>query len=278
MAKQKGTKLNRLEKELPEGLLVDSAWLTRHGYSTALRTQYVRAGWLEQPTRGVYRRPRGAPSWQSVVVSLQTLLNRHLSIGGRTAIELHGFAHYLSQSVKEVYLYGPQHPPHWLAKLPLEARFTYRNDHRLFGDLPFPRMNLTENQKLPDAGDLGGAHFTFQTWGQWDWPFLLSTPERALLELLDELPKHESFYQVDKFVEGLTNLSPRRMQTLLAECRSVKVKRLFFFFARRHRHVWLKQIKEESVTLGAGKRMLVRGGRLDPKYQITVPEDLDAHQ
>jgi hypothetical protein len=28
--------------------------------------------------------------------------------------------------------------------------------------------------------------------------------------------------------------------------------------------------------LGKGKRMLVKGGRLDPKYLITVPEDLSA--
>jgi hypothetical protein len=32
----------------------------------------------------------------------------------------------------------------------------------------------------------------------------------------------------------------------------------------------------KRVNLGKGKRMLVRGGRLDPVYQITVPEALDA--
>jgi hypothetical protein len=106
----------------------------------------------------------------------------------------------------------------------------------------------------------------------------LSTPERAVFELLDELPGRESFHQVDKLFEGLPNLSPRRLQKLLADCRNVKVKRLFFFFADRHQHAWAKRIIKDSVDLGKGKRMLVKGGRFDSIYQITVPEDLDAVQ
>lgn len=96
-----------------------------------------------------------------------------------------------------------------------------------------------------------------------------------MLELLDELPDRESFHQVDKLMEGLTNLSPRKLQKLLTDCRNVKVKRLFFFFADRHRHAWLKRLKKEEIYLGKGKRMLVKGGKLDAKYQITVPEDLN---
>jgi hypothetical protein len=68
------------------------------------------------------------------------------------------------------------------------------------------------------------------------------------------------------------------LQKLLAECHSVKVKRLFFYFADRHSHAWLKRLDREAVDLGEGKRMLVRGGRLDKTYQITVPGDLDAVQ
>ena len=74
MAKQNQGKLNYLERILPEGLLVDAAWLGKRGYSTSLRSQYVSAGWLQQPARQVYRRPRGPLGWQQVVISLQTLL------------------------------------------------------------------------------------------------------------------------------------------------------------------------------------------------------------
>ena len=106
----------------------------------------------------------------------------------------------------------------------------------------------------------------------------VSTPERAVLELLDELPQHESFDQVDVLMEGLSDLAPRRLQKLLVRCRSVKVKRLFFFFADRHRHAWLKHVDRTAIDLGSGKRMLVKDGRYDPTYEITVPKELaEAH-
>ena len=114
MAEQVGRKLNQLGRLLPEGLLVDAAWLSQRGYSTSLRSQYVAAGWLAQPTRQVYQRPRGSLSWQQVVISLQTLLERNLIVGGRSALELKGFAHYLAHEKKEVHLYGPKRPPSWL--------------------------------------------------------------------------------------------------------------------------------------------------------------------
>jgi hypothetical protein len=105
-------------------------------------------------------------------------------------------------------------------------------------------------------------------------PIRYSTKERAILELLDELPERESFHQVDALMEGLSDLSPRRLQTLLEACTSVKVKRLFLFFADRHRHAWRSRLDVSRIDLGSGKRVLVKGGKLDPNYYITVPSDL----
>ena len=273
--------INQLERELPEGLLVDTTWFNDRGYSRQLLNHYVTAGWLEQPTRGVYRRPRGSISWQQAVISLQTLLAYPLIVGGRTALELQGYAHYLPRTATEVHLYGPKPPPNWLYKLPVDVRFIYHNDRRLFRDgqvrarqMTSPSLAVVTDKAA--ASERGDAGFVVQPWGQWDWPLTLSTPERAVLELLDELPAREGFEHVDKFIEGLANLSPRRLQTLLANCTSVKVKRLFFFFADRHRHAWLKRLKRDEIDFGTGKRSLVKGGRLDPTYQITVPGDLHA--
>ena len=50
---------------------------------------------------------------------------------------------------------------------------------------------------------------------------------------------------------------------------------IVFFFADRHAHTWLKRIDRNKISLGSGKRMLVRGGRYEAKYMITVPSDLD---
>jgi Transcriptional regulator, AbiEi antitoxin, Type IV TA system/Transcriptional regulator, AbiEi antitoxin N-terminal domain len=278
MAKRNEGKLNYLEHQLPEGLLVDAAWLTKKGYSTSLRSQYVTAGWLEQPARQVYRRPRGSLRWQQVVVSLQMLLGYPLTVGGRTALELEGYAHYLTHRTREVHLYGPESPPAWLSKLRPGVRFLHRNSRKLFSgeDVRRALQDLTSSAHANRATDADSPRRTFlvQPWGQWDWPLVLSTPERAVLELLDELPERESFHQVDKLVEGLSNLSPLRLQKLLTDCRSVKVKRMFLFFADRHQHAWARRIRKEGLDLGKGKRMLVKGGKLNATYQITVPEDL----
>src|ERR1700682_5499584 len=153
MIRQKQRPLNRLEREVPEGVLVDAAWLKRRGYSRQLLSHYVTAGWLTQPTRGVYSRPRGSLSWQPGVISLQALLDYPLLVGGRTALELQGYAHYLPHEQKEVHLYGPKPPPKWLYKLPLNTHFVYHNDRKLFRSL-LPTKGLTqlEGGKKPDTG------------------------------------------------------------------------------------------------------------------------------
>jgi len=283
MGEEFSGKLNQLQRELPEGLVVDSAWLKARGYSAQLCRKYVLNGWLERLAHGVYRKPGGKLLWEHVVISLQTLLVKPLLVGGGTALSLHGFSHYLRREEREVHLYGAEVAPTWLNKLSLSVTFVHHNSAALFRNEPIHfgltslGWNLNDNsQRSNDT--LHGGSFRVMPWGQWEWPLTLSTPERAILEMLDGLPAHGSFDQVDKLMEGLNTLSPRRLQKLLVDCRSVKVKRLFFFFADRHNHPWRKHLNKNAVDLGTGKRMLVPGGRLDPTYLITVPEELYAGQ
>lgn len=259
-------KLKRLQR-LPEHVLVDAAWLERHGYSSSLRSQYVKSGWLTQVAPRVYRRVQEPVSWQQVVMSLQSFMGYPLTVGGRTALEEQGFSHYLGER-QEVHLYGPAKPPGWLAKLQLDVQFLWHNSARLFPDEPRDPFGPP-----PPSDDILPGNFMVGPQGL-TWPLCLSSPERGFLELLDELPDHESFHQVDMLAEGLVNLSPARLTLLLHQCRSVKVKRLFFFFADRHRHAWRNRLDPAEFDLGAGKRALVPGGRLSPDYNITVPEDM----
>ena len=290
MGKQKDGKLNWLQHHLPEGLPVDAAWLGRQGYSGALRKKYAQHGWLELVERSVYRRPlatlqagdEGRLHWQQVVVSLQVLLESRVAVGGRTALEVQGGAHYLTASgPREIHLYGASPPPRWVFRLEAATRFFFHNANRLFAE----KQGVTNNSAKGSGGDaiwtdapnnFPGGGLVRAAWGQSDWPLILSTPERAILELLDEVPQRETFHQADVLMDGLRNLSPRRLQELLTNCRSIKVKRLFFWFAERHNHAWLKAIDRSDIDLGRGKRLLARGGKLDAKYEITVPENLDA--
>jgi hypothetical protein len=187
------------------------------------------------------------------------VLDLPLTVGGHTALEQQGYAHYLSTTIREVHLYEPKRPPTWLASLPLDVTFHWHNSLRLF-----PGNADAPPESSPVMVSAGGLTL----------PIRYSTKERAVLELLDELPEHESFHQVDALMEGMSDLSPRRLQTLLEACASVKVKRLFLFFADRHRHAWRSRLDMSRVDLGSGKRVLVKGGKLDPHYNITVPSDL----
>ena len=270
MTIQKGNKLNQLEHRLPEGLVADAAWFEQNGYSRSLRNQYVAAGWLEQTVRSVFRRPRGLISWEQVVISLQTLLAYPVSIGGRSALELQGYAHYLPQSKKSIHLYYDKKWPSWLHKLPLQEAFITHNRQRLWVNIENHHQPLSLDAPPKEGATLSGEMRVLH-WGQWHWPMVVSSPERAYLELLDELPQNDTFHTADVMMEGLVNISPRRMQSLLEAIKSIKVKRLFFFFADRHQHQWLARIDRKHIDMGAGKRALIKGGKLDPVYQITVP-------
>lgn len=283
MSKQNSQKLNQLVHEIPEGLLVSAAWLEKKGYSAALRKKYVAAKWLEQPAHGVFRRPGGRLQWQEVVLSLQHIMQLPVIVGGRSALELHGFSHYVSMGPNQpIHLYGDKPLPGWVSKLDLPETFVFHNAKKLFQEEPIAygltnaKMNLADGSTSSrDPVHRSFNSFASQSWGSRDWPLTLSTPERAILEFLDEVPQRESFHQADVLMEGLRTLSPRRLQKLLQDCRSVKVKRLFLWFSERHHFRWLNQIDRQRIDLGKGKRMLVRGGKFNGKYQITVPENLD---
>lgn len=282
MGIHKKDKINSLQRLLPEGLIADAAWLEKHGYSRGLRYKYVAQGWLDQVARSVYRRPapklseEGAQEqlrWQAVVISLQTLLDRPYTVGGRTALELQGYAHYLSGSHREIHLYGTRQPPVWLSKLSLENRLVFHNQKRLFKQ----KKNARASRSLTNSdNNFVHSSYTSQPWGQWEWPLVMSSPERAILELLEEVPLRETFHQADVLVEGLRNLSPRRLRALLLACHNVKVKRLFLWFAERHQHAWFNKLDRTDIDLGKGKRMLVKGGKFDAKFNITVPESMNA--
>jgi hypothetical protein len=86
------------------------------------------------------------------------------------------------------------------------------------------------------------------------------------------VPKAESFEESFLLMEGLTTLRPKLVQELLEKCHSVKVKRLFMLLAERANHPWVKKLDLSKVDFGTGNRMLIKGGRVNKKYQISVPD------
>ncbi len=60
-----------------------------------------------------------------------------------------------------------------------------------------------------------------------------STPERAILELLYLAPQRFDLVEAFQILEGLRTLRPKLMQSLLEDCNSIKVARLFLYMAER---------------------------------------------
>lgn len=243
-----------LEKILPEGLVVDRAWLNAQGVSRPNIDYYLRTNRLEAVARGAYRRPGPTLKWEHLVYSLQTL-GYSVHVGGRAALESQGYTHYLSMSGKQqIDLYGVRHiPTSLLTSSPSIKLVVHSAD--LFSELPAEAI-------------------TTKPFGHWDWLINYATPELALLELLSAVNNEADFSVIDKFFESAVTLRPSLLNNLLGTCKQVKAKRLFLWFANRHNHVWLKQIEIPKINLGSGKRLIVTGGALDKQYQITVPREM----
>ena len=85
-----------------------------------------------------------------------------------------------------------------------------------------------------------------------------------------------SFTHAFELFEGLTSLRPKVVNTLLQHCGSIKVKRLFLFMVDQFSYPWISRIEKTRLDLGSGKRVIVKGGKLDKHYLITVPDHLSA--
>jgi len=247
-----------LARSLPEGLLVSRDWLYTHGFTRPNVDSYLRSGKLQAVTRGVYRRPGPPLKWEHVVYSLR-VLGYSVHVGGRSALEMQGFAHYLNMAAwKTVDLFGVRHLP---------TQFLEMGDSI---DLVVHGTSLFAS--LPDQA------LTTKPFGHWDWQIDYATPELALLEYLSEIEDESGFMVADKFFESATSLRPDLVTKLLEACMQVKAKRLFMWFATRHQQPWLKLVSLDGVDLGRGKRMIVRGGALDNQFQITVPKEMKLGQ
>ena len=75
-------------------------------------------------------------------------------------------------------------------------------------------------------------------------------------------------------LEGLSTLRPKQVQELLEECKSIKAKRLFLYFAERAGHSWFKYIDQTKIDLGSGNRSLTDSGVLISKYNLVLPKEL----
>ena len=253
MSKEKKTKINRLISQWSRGTVAAASYLNAAGFSYDLLTRYKRSGWIQSFGRGSYILHGDKVEWPGALYALQTQLGLNVHPGGKTALELKGYAHYLPSGKRKVFLYGTQGQvlPSWF------------KGERLGVDIAMTRTNL-----FPGDSQEGFSEFREK-----DFPMRISSPERAAMEMLHLVPGKISFEEALLIMENLVSLRPDMVQRLLAMCRSIKVKRLFMYTAEKQGHSWVSDLDLSKIDLGKGKRMIVPNGKYDRKYLITVPPD-----
>ena len=250
MKNQKTQKITRLIKGWKNGVISTSHSLDKNGYNPKLINWYKLSGWVESVGRGAYKLAGDSVDWYGAIFALQTQLGFSTHPGGKTALEMQGYAHYLAEKLPAIYLFSRREErlPRWFLDYDWEVEILHAPT-KLFSK-PIPQ-SLSEYRH---------KEFSIQ----------ISSPERSALEMLYHIPKYQGFAEASHLMENLATLRPQLVQQLLEQCNSIKVKRLFLYFAEKHDHEWLNQLNINKINLGTGKRVVVKNGKLDKKYQITV--------
>ena len=251
MNTDKSSKIQNVLDDWPTKGLVTQAWLTQRDVSHSLANQYVRSGWMERLSPGVFKRPHDALTWQAALCGLQTQSHLAIHVAALTALTNDGFAHYARVDGEPIHLFGPKG-----ATLPKWFKTAWQRDcvHVQSGFLP------------PHLGVRQGTFAGFQLQS--------SAPERAILEALYLCPKAVSLTEVYDIMDGMRSLRPELMTALLLTCRSYKVKRLFAFMARKLALPILQELDLDSLDYGTGVRAIVRNGAYDARSQLMLPREL----
>jgi hypothetical protein len=248
-------KINLLMRDWRKGTVQLSSTLEKNGYKKDLVSKYVKSGWLESLGYGAYKLAGDNVDWYGAINALQEQKRLSIHPGGKTALELKGYAHYLSDKQVRIQLFGSygESLPKWYMKQEW-MKITNYIQTNLFGNNVSSCLSDVEIQGIR---------------------LKISSPELAAFEMLYLVPQEQSFDEAHKLFEGLTTLRPDLVQNLLEITSSVKVKRLILFMTERCRHDWFDKLNLNKIDLGKGKRVIAKKGILDKKYLITYPKSLE---
>lgn len=247
------TKISKLIQDSPKGLVLLSSWLVSKGYSYELQQRYRKGGWLKSIGNGAMLKSGDSIMLSGALSALQSQANINIHLGGRSALELHGNTHYLQLSLPEstLFVLGRTELPSW-----------------------FINNKWDVGYKVFKIGLLNDDMLGLTIYRDGEIEMNISNPTRAMLECLELAPNEFSLNEAFELMEGLTTLRPKQVQELLENCKSIKVKRLFLYFAKRAGHSWLKYIDKTKINLGSGNRSLVNNGVLIPEYKLVLPKEL----
>ncbi len=229
-------------------------WFRMHGGYQQLIDAYQNSSWVTRIGSGAYIQYGDSVDWKGGLFAVQTQLNLPVHAGGRTALELAGFGHNIQMgksSTVDLFKSGKTRLPAWFTEHSWADRLNIRSLNI------FKKFPNTELMKF----SMGSYHI------------IISSPERAMIEMCALVPNYHSFEDTGHFMESLLSLRSDRVQDLLEICDSKKAKRLFLYLADVNNMPWFHKLNIGSVNLGSGKRVIAENGTFNKKYQITVPSE-----
>lgn len=251
------TKIQQILEVAPRGSVLFGSWLSSRGLDARGQYSYMKSGWLDRMSKGVYKIHGTTPTLMATISSYNSQLGKSCIVGAYTALELRGYSHYLPMGKPIAYLFTDKTNklPSWLLKGEWDMDIRYMTTSFL-GDELFGGEILTVNQS-----DL-----------------LVSSPERAILECLNLPDAASSLLDIYYIMEGMTTLRPKLVQTLLEACTSQKVKRLFLYMSEKAGHSWFKAIELDNINLGTSRFMITPTGKYIKKYNMTVSKELAEYE
>lgn len=237
MATIKESKLKNLYTQLKTGAPLTSEDLAALSISADLAVHYVRAGWLSRLARGVYCRPNDTLALYPSLLLLQRKLDG-LHVGGKSALDWYGLRQYVSQQpVLQLYGWVAGHLPEWfMERFPAEY-----HRKRLFDERPEALLHVDPFEKRD-----GGPQ--------------VSSPERALLELLSEVGVRQPLQEARELVESTYSLRADVLSELLQRCTSVKTVRLCLQLGREGTLPWVDKLDPDKLPTGSDRPWVSKSG------------------
>lgn len=101
-------KIKSLYMDWPKNAIITSSSLKKHGFSDQLIQKYCASGWLIRVGGGAFVRYSEHPTLEGALYAIQFELKKPIHVGGLTALQIHGLAHYLELSSKKETTYITQ--------------------------------------------------------------------------------------------------------------------------------------------------------------------------
>lgn len=251
MNRLKPSKLNYLLSHWVNGVVVTSKWLSEHHYYKQLIKKYCDSGWLRKVGHGAFAKLGDDIRWPGAIYTLQKELRLPIHIGGLSALEMQGLSQNIVIDTEQttINLFNTSS-----RKIKLPKWF-----HNVVTNYLCIQHHLFTNEIALELRLVG------------DIEVVVSTPERAILEILDLVPNTFDYAHANDLIENLRLLRPDLLQALLEACTSIKVKRLFLYLANKYQLPCCSYLDIDKLDLGKGKRVIGEGGNYISEYRISVP-------